>query len=82
MMLRSTSLVSMRASADPRLSEAVVFQLLAVGTPLIVPPVNGSIAHGIRLSFCFERASDTTPVNRLLRNEGNFLANSPFTLKY
>ena len=80
MMPTSASVVSMRASADSRLSEAVVFHTLAVETPLMVPPVNGSIAHGIRLSFCCERANDTTPVIRLLRNFGSFLANSPFTL--
>ena len=73
--------MSIRASADSLLSEAVVFHTLAVGTPLMVPPVNGSIAYGIKLSFCCERASDTTPVIRLLRNFGNFLANSPFTLR-
>ena len=70
----------MRASADSLLSEAVEFQTLAVATPLMVPPVNGSIDHGSRLSFCCERANDTTPVTRLLRNFGSFLATSALRL--
>ena len=53
---------------------------VGVETPLMVPPVNGSIAHGIRLSSCSERPSAKTPVTRLLRNFGNFLANSAFRL--
>jgi hypothetical protein len=39
----------------------------------MVPPVNGSIAHGIRLSSCCERPTENRPVTRLLRNLGNFL---------
>ena len=80
MMPRSASVVSIRASAESLLSESVVFHTLAVDTPLMVPPVNGSIADGIRLSSCCERPSDSTPVIRLLRKFGNFLPNSAFRL--
>ena len=79
-MPRSASVVSIRAPADSLLSEAVVFHMSVVETPLMVPPVNGSIAHGITSSSCCERATEKTPVTRLLRNFGNFLANSPVRL--
>ena len=81
MIPRSTSVVSMRASADEPAQRGGRVPRICGGDPVDGAARQRLSAHGIRLSFCSDRASDTTPVIRLLRNFGNFLPNSPFKFK-
>ena len=63
-----------------RLSERSVFHMFAVDTPLMVPPVKGSIDQGIRSSFWLDRADGSRPVTRLLKKLGNFYRSPPSRL--